>query len=976
MRYRVLILGMLFGLLPSVIWAVEGDGDAVPGSASDDARSARRRWLSQDLRLTAGELLSQKTGGGRYLLVCRDGFEMAIAGQRFGGPSAVVQIGPSDSAVDGATDGRHRVQVYVSGPLTPRQIDGAEGSDLEVIEVEQGEAAVLRLNVGGEVFITADRREETSPEGLLLYRRALAAFESAGTTESPSNVESAEASKAPAEAAGPGYTVSWAQLTQSPLTYERVVDTGIEVTTLMGRMRVWWQEPDESARRSRVIELQADSLVLWRQLDDPNRAATSPSAGRQEDVSEVYVAGDVELRRGQRTIRAAELYYDLRRSRGLARNAVLRTFDVSRNIPVYVRAAELRQLAANEFEAEEVTVTASEFHTPQMSITAAKLHVTDNTQDAGPPVDSQFDVKMDDIRLKYYDTTLFAWPSLRPNFQRPDVPLRSARVGNDSTFGASIETRWFLSRLLGLQEPEGTDSSLVLDYFSKRGVGGGVDVNYEREDYFGRLLGYVIDDNGEDRLSRTEKNVEVTKDTRGRFAFQHRHFLPQSWQLTAEASYLSDENFLQQYYRGEFNVGKEQETLVHLKRLGDNWGLSLLGKARINDFVDQVEEQPTAEFHWTGQSFLNDRLTYYSDSQISRYRYLYGTDSIDLGPDRFFTFTMTRNEIDMPLSVGKSKIVPFVAGTFGYEDGGQFHARLDDSLAEPRQTVWIGEGGVRMSTQPFWKVYPDVRSQFWDLDGLRHVIRPGITAVAYTHSDPVEEQRDTLDLGISQRWQTKRGPEGRRRTVDWLRWDVDFVWVSPSGDATAGPDQFLWNKPFIPLVNRSAPVLLPQDRRTTGIFGPRRNYIGTEVALRLSDTTSVLGDMNFDMQSGVVQQINVGVARLCWPNLSYYIGSRYLRRFESGRETGSNAVTFAATYVIDPRYTGVFSQQYDFDYGEGIRSDITLIRRYHRMNLALTLSADESLDERRVLLSLWPQGVPELALGQRRYTGLGAPEPY
>jgi len=47
-----------------------------------------------------------------------------------------------------------------------------------------------------------------------------------------------------------------------------------------------------------------------------------------------------------------------------------------------------------------------------------------------------------------------------------------------------------------------------------------------------------------------------------------------------------------------------------------------------------------------------------------------------------------------------------------------------------------------------------------------------------------------------------------------------------------------------------------------------------------------------------------------------------------------------------------------------------LIRKYHRMNLALTLSADESLDERRIVLSLWPQGVPELAIGQRRYTGL------
>ena len=60
-------------------------------------------------------------------------------------------------------------------------------------------------------------------------------------------------------------------------------------------------------------------------------------------------------------------------------------------------------------------------------------------------------------------------------------------------------------------------------------------------------------------------------------------------------------------------------------------------------------------------------------------------------------------------------------------------------------------------------------------------------------------------------------------------------------------------------------------------------------------------------------------------------------------------MTFAATYRLDPRYTLVFAEQYDFDYGAGIQSDITLIRKYHRMNLALTVSADESLDEERVV---------------------------
>jgi hypothetical protein len=93
-------------------------------------------------------------------------------------------------------------------------------------------------------------------------------------------------------------------------------------------------------------------------------------------------------------------------------------------------------------------------------------------------------------------------------------------------------------------------------------------------------------------------------------------------------------------------------------------------------------------------------------------------------------------------------------------------------------------------------------------------------------------------------------------------------------------------------------------------------------------------------------------------------------------ERGSNAFTFAATYVLDPRYTVVFSQMFDFDYGANVRSDVTVIRRYHRMYCSLTFSADESLDSQSVIFSIWPQGVPEMALGSRRYVGVGRPVGY
>jgi hypothetical protein len=595
----------------------------------------------------------------------------------------------------------------------------------------------------------------------------------------------------------------------------------------------------------------------------------------------------------------------------------------------------------------------------------------------GTAPDSSFNVELKNVRFRYGNVTVLALPTVRADRERPDLPIRSIRAGYDSTYGASLETRWYLNRILGLREPEGTSSTLSMDYYSKRGPGGGVEVDYEREDYFGSVLGYAIDDHGRDRLSRTRMDIDVPEDLRGRFRLQHRQYLPYGWQLTAEASYLSDQNFLEQFYRTEYNVGKEQETLLYLKRIQDNWGLAFLGKVRVNDFLDQVEELPSAEYHLTGQSLFDDHFTFFSDTQVSQYRYRFSAANPVKTPDDYFLFTGTRNELDLPLAVGRSKIVPFVAGTFGYDDGAGFHAGIDNEPVTPEDSIWTGEAGVRMATPPYWCVYPEVESRLLDLYQLRHVITPTITAVKYVASDVVAEQRDILDLEIAQRWQTKRGLVENRRTVDWLELNTNLVWVDHSDPESAGPDSLAWNTPFIPLVDRSATVLPPLDRRSTGLLGPRQDYASTDAILRLTDATFILGDAYFGMQTGEVEQGDIGLSRLVWPDLSYYVGNRYLRRFYFGQEERtSNAVTFAVTYILDPRYTLVFSNQYDYGYGANIATDLTLIRKYHRMNLALTFSVDGPLDEKRVVLGLWPEGIPELTLGLRRYMGIGASDVY
>ncbi len=957
---------------------------ARPALSAIESQEARA-FVGQDLHLSGVEVISCQLSPIEYALVFQNGFTMSIGANRFSSSKAVLWLESARVEFAGQVRVDYRARAYLEGDISVDKAQGAKTTELTEKTIEQGAARVIWFGVGGEVFVTADKREAADVRELEFYKKALTAVtEVERALEKPLPVILPE--KKPEVAVKPEekkplfrYPVNLAPVSEivPKIEWDEEKGTGI----VIGRFYLWQKQDEQGG----LLELQADNAVIFYSPQDAGQSQ-KPQAGKKpagEDflargaADAVYLSGDVVMTEGQRTIRAQELYYDFQGKRGIAVNAVMRNFDEMQGIPIYVRAARLRQLAENKFAAENITLTTSEFYVPQISLNASQIIITDMTsadqQEKGVTSKGSYDAQMQDVRLKMYDKTIFYWPSMRSNLQRPDIPLKSMHAGYDGTWGATIETQWYLARLLGLQESEGTDSTIMLDYYSKHGMGSGVEIEYERENYFGNILGYIINDSGEDRLGRDDsrKDLEPPRELRGRFRWQHRQFLPYDWQLTTEVSYLSDENFLEAYYRDEFNLDKEQETLIHLKRIQDNWGIAFLGKWRIND-SNTLEELPSAEFHWTGQSLFDDRFTLYSDSLLGRFRQRLAPDSdVEVSQD-FFTFGSTRNELDLPLTVGRTKVVPFIAGTVGYDDGDGFRTDLDGMPEEREDNVLIGEAGVRVSPQPYWKVFPGVKSRLWDLNQMRHIISPHLTAVGFAENDSTGEQRDAINVGISQRLQTRRGPVGKERTVDWMRLDMDITWVNNSGDTSAGPDRFIWNKPFIPLLNRYSTNVPQLDRRGGDIFGPRRNSFCADYIWRLTDTTALLSDMNFDIQSSVVQQFNVGFSHMRWPNLSYYVGSRYLRRFDNGLgEEGSNAFVFAATYVLDPRYTIVFSQQFDFDYGENVRSDITLIRRYHRIYWGITFSADESLDSHAIVFSLWPEGVPGLGIGPRRYMDLG-----
>ncbi len=673
------------------------------------------------------------------------------------------------------------------------------------------------------------------------------------------------------------------------------------------------------------------------------------------EVEGAYLEGDVQLTQGPHMIRASRLYYDFLHDRALILDAVARTLLVDRNIPLYVRATEVRQLSASEFTAENAILTTSEFHTPHYHVGASRIHLVNTTPmdlrgRANGLTSGLFSIH--DATLNLSGHPILWWPFIRGSADTSETAIQSVRLGFSGDFGAELETKWHLFSLLGLQKPEGVDASLNLDFYSERGPAIGVDANYERDRYFGMMRSYLMTDHGEDDLGRG-RETPAPHDVRGRFLLRHRQYLEDDWQVSLELSYLSDRNFLEEFFQPEFETGKEQETLLYLKKQRDNWAFTMLLQARLMDFLTQTERFPDFAYFRLGER-LGDVATWYSENRLGVVRYRAGEQTfrqllLDGAEQSSGAVGRvdTRQELDAPLDIGAWRIVPFVAGR---------GTVWDDTPQDGGASRAFGSAGLRGSMY-LSRVYPEFRSELFDIDGIRHIIKPDFTVWAagtnrdrnemFLFDETVEGIHDASGavIGLRQRWQTKRGEGDNRRVVDVVTHDLEVGgFDNADGESTT---------------NGYTSFSRPENSIA-------RNYVNSSTIWRLNDRTALLSETNYDLNDRDVDILNVSLAVERTPRFSYLIGYRFID------ETDSNLLGFDMNYRLTEKHTIAFRELFDLDRGRTADFTVALIRKHPRWFSALSFQLDEAEDDFGVSLSIWPEGLPQAALGSRRFTGLSS----
>ena len=101
---------------------------------------------------------------------------------------------------------------------------------------------------------------------------------------------------------------------------------------------------------------------------------------------------------------------------------------------------------------------------------------------------------------------------------------------------------------------------------------------------------------------------------RYRLFWEHRELLPDDFRLSVELGFISDRNFLQEYFLREWDELKDEDTRIELKQTRDDWSWSVSSSVRLNDFFTETEWLPRLDHSTIGHSLLGDWLTWYEHS--------------------------------------------------------------------------------------------------------------------------------------------------------------------------------------------------------------------------------------------------------------------------------------------------------------------------------------------------------------------------
>lgn len=751
-----------------------------------------------------------------------------------------------------------------------------------------------------------------------------------------------------------------------------------------------------------ALDISTDRIVVWtRGLQGIQLGADTLQSS--DLPLEVYLEGNIEFRQGERIIYAQRMYYDVRNHIGMVLDA-----EVLTPVPNYegllrLRSAVVHQLGRDRFLARDTFITSSRLGRPTYRLQARELQFEDHQQpvfdpftaaphtvpQTGQPVIHHRQRAVGrDLNVYLGEVPIFYWPVFSTDLQEPTFYLDRAVVRNDRVFGFQILTDWDAYEVFGIENPpEGTQWKFSVDLLTERGLGHGTRFDYDlpgigwlQGPAVGFLDAWAIHDDGRDNLGLGRRDLFPEKDYRYRVFGRHRQLLADDYILSAELGWISDRNFLEQYYENEWDQLKDQTTGFELKKIWGNMSWSLSSDIRLNDFFTQTEWLPRVDHFWLGQSLLGDRLTWFEHTTLAYARLRTASTPENAGEAAIFGLLpwevtasgerlITRHEIDVPFDAGPVKIVPYALGELAH--WGEDITGSDLSRA-------YGQLGVRASL-PMWTVNPLVENHLFNVHGLAHkvtfqveasltdatrdltelplyepldddaiehmrrrmpattygtlpgtlppefdprlyALRYGLQGLVTSPAMEIADDFAAVRLGVLQRWQTKRGEPGQRHILDWITLDTHLTWF-------------------------------PEDERDN--FGSDFGLLDWDFRWHVGDRVTLLSHGAVDFFDDGQQIYSVGGYLNRPPR-----GSAYLSYTFYGGPIESQIIALAYTYRLGPKWLSTFGTSFDLEDDNNIGQNFSLTRIGESFLVSLGFNVDSSKNNVGLQLSVEPRFLP------------------
>jgi hypothetical protein len=760
-----------------------------------------------------------------------------------------------------------------------------------------------------------------------------------------------------------------------------------------------------------TLDLSTDRLVIWTvasQQPDINQ----PLSQDENQPLEVYMEGNVVFRQGDRIIYADRMYYDVRNHVGTVLGADMLTPAPGYEGKVRLHADVLHQIDEDRFRAEDVFVTSSRLGIPRYRLQMAEATFEDrqnprvdllgtplmDPKTGQPAVDHQELVAAQNNLLYIEQVPIFYWPTFATDLNDPSFFIRRIQFKEDGVFGYQLFTDWAGYQLFGIKNrPVGTDWTLSLDYLSYRGWAEGTEFLYDRSDFLGihgpvsgRFDFWGISDHGRDNLGGERSSVAPEPDVNYRYRLfdQHRQDLGEGFSFTAELGKLSDRNFLQEYFTQDWNESKDPSTDVAVKFRREDVSMSLMGEARLDNFVTDTQWLPRFDHYLLGQSLVDDRLTWFEHTSLGYAQFktatlpsaAAGDEAVSHLPWEPQNFSggrfVSRNEIDLPVELGPVKIVPYLLGELGYWG--------EDINGAPLTREYY-QAGIR-ATLPMWATDCEAESALWNVHGLAHKVE---FQAEYLHAQstgnltdlPLYDPLDDRDVEDFRRRFTvntfgfpavppplTQGPPTKFDERYYaLRTDMEGWVTAPSMEIADNLDEVRlglhqrWQTKRGPADNPHIIDWVEFDTDITFFPDASRDNFGTSVGLadynfiwHVGDRLTLLSDGIFDFFGQGQKIITAGMYLTRPPRGALYLGFRIL-----DGPISDDVLYMSYSYWMSPKWITSSGMSIDLKDTKNFGPSFQLVRVGESMLIGMNVNYNPALNTAGVGLTIEPRFVPK-----------------